>query len=67
MKCQTVNNSSKHSHLIALNAVKSFGSSTQSAENISTSNDNSDLNTHCGDFGNLYGIFFQSTRVNALF
>lgn len=65
-QCQAVDDRGEHSHLVAFDAVKSFGCSAEPTKDIASANNDAYLYAHVGDFLDLTCVFGQSVLVNAV-
>ena len=65
-KSQRVDACSKHTHLIALHAVEATLCATQSAEDVSSADDDGYLYALLGDGQNLLGVLLQTLLINAV-
>ena len=52
--------------MVALDTVKTFTCTAQATENVSTANDDADLNAHVQSFLNLQGIFVEAFYVDTV-
>ena len=65
-QCQCVDGSGKHTHLVAFHAVEALACTTQSTEDVATSDDDADLDTHFSHFFDLLSIFSEAHLVDAI-
>ena len=64
-QCQGIDNGSTHTHLVALDTVETLLASTQTAEDVTTTNHNAYLNAHLMDLLYLLSIITQALWVDA--
>ena len=62
-KCEGVDDGSKHTHLVTLDAVETFLCATKSAEDIASSDNNGYLKALLAQRGNLLSIVIEALGI----